>query len=512
MPISKSTEVFNLVKSLSTAEKRNFRLYAKRILSSDNLLFLRLFDIMDKQKSLDENELLKQMGGITKGQYANIKRHLYKQMISSLRMLHKEKKANFQVREYLDYTYILYGKGLYLQALKILRKAKKIAQQHHLIYMQLTLLEFEKKIESRHITRSGINQGTILIEESTHLQQNADHLVRLSNLRIKIHAKYLQTGHIRNKKEAQQIKEYYHKELEPINLKSLGLNEKIYYVQSRVWYNYILLDFKSCMKYAIEWVTILEQNPKIIERDVDLYMRGYHYILTTAIHMKDKKTHHFFLEKFENYRTRTYKKFNANSQILSFLYVHTGRLDSIILNGNYDSADKILLKTQARIRKYGYKLDPHRIMVFYYKFAWINLGNGNITKAITHLDKIINNELKKLREDLQNYARIMKLMCHYDLGNIGILEYLLNTYSNYFDRKKGLNTFLIHAIKLFKELRTKGVSDHREILERYLSVFNKIKKDPYEKRAFVYLDIQSWIISKIRNESIQTVTQNYDLH
>jgi len=505
MPISQSSQVFSLIKSLSKAEKRNFRLYSTRIMERTDLLFLRLFDCMDKQKVLDDGQLIEQMGHIEKGQYSNLKRHLYKQIISSLRMLHKEKQANFKVREYLDFAYILYGKGLYLQALKLLQKAKLLAKKHHLIYMQLTLIEFEKKIESRHITRSGSNKAEAMITESQLIQTDANHLVSLSNLRIKIHGKYLQYGHVRSKEEAAEIRTFYHEQIDHIDLDALGLIERIYYVQSRVWYNYILLDFDSCIKYAKEWVDLLDNNPTMIERDVDLYMRGYHYVLTTANHIKDKKTHAAYLEKFESFRKGAYKKFNPNSQILSFLYVHTGRLDSIMLNGHFDKSEKIIARSQNRIRKYKLKLDPHRVMVFYYKFAWIYFGAGNTPKALSFLDKIINNELHKLREDLQNYARIMKLMCHYELGNIDILEYLINTYSTYFDRKKGLNIFLEQAMKLFKSLRSSGESYHKTIIKDYFIIFSEMNNDPYERRAFVYLDILSWLESKIKNTSLQLI-------
>ena len=505
MPISQSLQVFNLIKSLSKAEKRNFRLYSKRIMDKDDLLFLRLFDFMDKQKVLNEGQLLSQMGGISKEQYSNLKRHLYKQIISSLRMLHKDKQPNFKVREYLDFAYILYGKGLYLQALKILRKAKLLAQKHHLTYLQLTLIEFEKRIESRHITRSGPGKADQLIEESLLIQKGANHLVRLSNLRLRIHAKYLQNGNVHNKEEADVIKNYYHEQIAPIDFEDLGLMERIFFVQSRVWLNYILLDFKTCLKRAKEWINLLEDHPTMLQRDVDLYMRGYHYILTSAIHIKDREAHEYYLDKFEKFRKSSYKKFNANSQILSFLYVHTGRLDSIILNGRFDRSDKVLGKSLSRIRKYKYKLDPHRVMVFYYKFAWIYFCAGNTDKAIGYLDKIINNELNKLREDLQNYARIMKLMCHYELGNIDILEYLINTYSNYFERKKDLNNFLQHAMKLFKLLSQKGALEHKALMKEYLQIFKKINKDPFEKRAFVYLDTLSWLEGRIKNKPIQMV-------
>ncbi len=505
MPISQSDQVFSLVKSLSKAEKRNFRLYSTRIMERKDLLFLKLFDLMDKQKTLNDAKLIEEMGGIEKGQYSNLKRHLYRQIIISLRMLHKEKRANFKVREYLDFAYILYGKGLYLQALKLIKKAKELAKKNHLIYMQLILMEFEKKIESRHITRSGSSKAEEMILESQLIQTDANHLVSLSNLKIKIHGKYLQNGHVRSKQEAAEIRAFYHTQIDHIDLDALGLIERIYYVQSRVWYNYILLDFKSCIKYAIEWVDLLNSNHIMIDRDVDLYMRGHHYVLSSAIHIKDKKIHADYLAKLEAFRKQAYKKLNTNSQILSFLYVHTGRLDSIILSGQFDKADKVIQRSLNRIRRYKLKLDQHRVMVFYFKFAWIYFGYGNISKALSYLDKIINNELHNLREDLQDYARIMKLLCHYELGNIDLLQYLINTYSNYFNRKKSLNDFLEQAMNFFTTLRSEGLLEHKKIIKEYYLIFSEMNKTPYERRAFIYLDILSWLESKIKNQSLKEI-------
>lgn len=507
MPISQSGQVFNLIKSLTKAEKRQFRLYTKRIQDSGDLLFIKLFDILEKQKEFNEENVLSGLGNINKTQFSNLKRHLYSQIISSLRIIHKEKRANFKVREYIDFAHILYGKGLYLQSLKILKKARVLAKKHHLIYMFLAIIEFEKTIETRHITRSGSNRALTLIDESEIIQEDANHLVRLSNLRIRMHAKYLQNGHVKNRKEANDIKKYYHEQVLPINTKALGLIESIYYVQSRVWYNYILLDFASSMKYAKKWVTLLDNNPNMIERDKDLYMRGLHYVLTTAVHTKDYITHSEYLKKIEYFRTESYGTFNTNTQIVSFLYTHTGRLDNIILCGKFNLSAEVIAKTLHRIRKYKYKLDDHRIMVFYFKFAWIYLGNDNPSKGIIYLNKIINNELNKLREDLQDYARILQLVCHYELRNFDILQYLLDTYSSYFNRKKSLNVFLTNAVNMFNTLKSKGESDHLSIFKKYYTLFAKIEKDQYEKRALVYLDIISWLESKIKGISLQEIIQ-----
>ena len=290
-----------------------------------------------------------------------------------------------------------------------------------------------------------------------------------------------------------------------MDLENLGLMEQIFYVQSRVWYNYILMDFESCMKYAVEWVELLNNHPNMLLRDTDLYMRGYHYILTAANHIKNYKVHETYLQAFEDFRYGNYKKFNANSQILSFLYVHTGRLHSIMLNGNFDEAEPVIQKSVGRIKKYSYKLDDHRIMVFYFKFAWIYLGANNTDKAIGYLNRIIHNELNNLREDIQNYARILMLICHYESGNVDILQYLINTYNSYFQRKKEINTFLKLSMDMFSEIKSKGSAYHIDIIKEYYSHFKAIELDPYERRALDYVDVLSWLESKIQNKSLQAL-------
>ncbi|MBP7643228.1 MAG: hypothetical protein KA767_07805, partial [Saprospiraceae bacterium] len=124
MPISQTDQLFTLIKSLSKAEKRNFTVYANRIQDSDTLKYVQLFELMDKQKDLNEPQILQKLKDTDKSQYSNLKRHLYKQIMISLRMIYIQKKADIEIREYLDFVDILYSKGLYIQSLKLLEKAK----------------------------------------------------------------------------------------------------------------------------------------------------------------------------------------------------------------------------------------------------------------------------------------------------------------------------------------------------------------------------------------------------
>ncbi len=131
MPNRSSDTLFQLVKSLKKSEKRNFKLYVKRNSSSEDLKIIQLFDALDKMEIYDEIQLLKKNKGLSKQQLSNSKAHLYRQILTSLRLIRHENNMDIQLHEQLDYAEILYNQGLYLQSLKVLDRMKEYARSLH---------------------------------------------------------------------------------------------------------------------------------------------------------------------------------------------------------------------------------------------------------------------------------------------------------------------------------------------------------------------------------------------
>src|SRR5690242_2768363 len=146
--------LFQLIHSLEKAEKRHFKLYIKRSSAKEDLKIIQLFDALDKLSDYDEKLLLKKMPGIQKPQLANLKTHLYKQLLASLRVLKSTENIDLQLSEHLDYARILYHKGLKQQSLKLLERAKDIARSNHKFNYLAQVISLEKKIETLHITRT----------------------------------------------------------------------------------------------------------------------------------------------------------------------------------------------------------------------------------------------------------------------------------------------------------------------------------------------------------------------
>jgi hypothetical protein len=205
MPNRSTDALFQLIKALEKSEKRNFKLFVRRNSASENLKIIHLFDALDKMKEYDEVMLLKKSKSISKQQLSNIKAHLYRQILSSLRIIKDEDNIDIQLHEQMDHARILYNKGLYLQSLRILDRMKEMAKAYNqLTYLQQVLF-FEKKIEALFITRSMQNRAQQLSDESETVNAQLTLVNILSNLSLQLYGWYIEHGHARNKKDEEEL-------------------------------------------------------------------------------------------------------------------------------------------------------------------------------------------------------------------------------------------------------------------------------------------------------------------
>src|SRR6476661_423150 len=169
----RSTDIlYQLIHSLEKSEKRHFKLYIKRSSSNDNLKIVQVFDAIDKLKEYDERILLKKLPEIQKTQLSNLKAHLYKQILASLRLLKSAESIDLQLNEQFDYAHILYKKGLFHQSLRILERAKEMARTHQKFNFLTQVIALEKRIEALHTTRSMLDRAEMLASEAIQVSKH----------------------------------------------------------------------------------------------------------------------------------------------------------------------------------------------------------------------------------------------------------------------------------------------------------------------------------------------------
>ncbi len=507
MPISQGDLLFSLIKSLTKAEKRNFTLYVRRIQSEGDVKFFQLFEILEKQANLDERAAMNKLEEPSKSKFSNLKRHLYQHILTCLRLIHISKQIDIQVRELIDYAQVLYGRGLYIQALKILSRTKSMARSHNLDLLHLEIVEFEKKIESRHITRSTTERIEQLQDEAKSRSAITERSIEWSNLKLHLQRLFILEGHANNEADRQKIKAAYEHKFLPTSISEHTFFEKIYFYQSLYWYHYILLNIEQCHLYAQRWTDLYSENPNMIAEDVDIYMMGLNHLLSTSFFLRDYNTFSDTLSRLEAFRKETYPRFNPNSKIFSFLYVHQGRLNKCFMNGQFEQGLDVIPRTLMRIKRYGSRIDPHKLQILYYKIAWMYMGAGQPGKAIEYLNKIIHSDSPHLREDIKAFAELVMLMAHFDLNNLDILGYLVTSTTRKFAQLKAPSPLLLQTLEFFRQIAKLDWQKTRLKMQDFHAHLVLMEADPFQRRAFTYLDVTSWLEGKIKQRPLQEIVQ-----
>ncbi|SDB56127.1 hypothetical protein SAMN03097699_2146 [Flavobacteriaceae bacterium MAR_2010_188] len=493
--------LFLLVKSLTKSEKRQFKLYVGRLGVNDNSKFLNLFNFLDKAKTYDEGDIL-ESGIAKKQQLANVKTHLYKQILISLKLNPSHQNVRSQIREQLDFASILYHKGLYKQSLKILDKAKELAIQNEEKNLAYEIVELEKIIESQYITRSISGRADELTIQAKELSASNVIASKLSNLSLQLYGLFLKQGYVKNEDEIIRVQEYFEARLPKFDIKDLGFREKLWLYKSYLWYNFLLQDFLNSYRYSRKWVNLFYDNPAMIELHPVFFLKGNNYLLESLFYLRQKEKFSEALKKLiATVEGDSYPK-DDNLESLIFLYTKTSSINYFFIDGSFKEGLPLIPKIENGLKKFKDRLDEHHTMIFYYKFASMEFGAGNNKECIKHLKKIINNRSLTMREDLQCFARILNLVAHYEAGQDYHLESLLRSTYKYLLKLDDLHEVQKEMIKFIKGLQDIYPHEIKDAFKKLHATLSKFENHPYERRAFLYLDILSWLESKIENKPV----------
>ncbi|WP_345598780.1 hypothetical protein VS868_00160 [Salinimicrobium sp. 3283s] len=496
--------LFSLIKSLSPSEKRQFTLYVGRIGVNSDSKFLNLFKVMSRQKKYDEEYILKNTA-ISKQQLSNIKAHLYKQLLISLKLNPVHQSVPINIREQMDFAYILYRKGLYKQSLKILEKVKATALHYEEKVLAYDILEWEKIIESQYITRSTHNRAETLVQETKDLTELNLISGKLSNLSLQLYNIFLKMGHARTQEESDTIRDYFKQNLPEFDIAKLGFREKLWLYKAHLWYSFISQNFISCYRYSSKWIDLFKEYPHLISVHPVSYLKGNHYLLESLFYLN----HTALFEKTLKHLEETLKDpkipDDDNIATLSFLYVYSNKLNLRFMKGDFDNGDTLVEKIEKKIKKYGSRIDGHHIMIFYYKIASLYFGNGNYTKCIDFLKRIIDNKSLEVREDLMCFSRILNLVAHYEAGKDYHLESLVKSTYKFLIKMNDMHKVQKEMIRFLRNLPEVSPLYIKDEFRKLHSTLKVYEDHPYERRAFLYLDILSWLESRIEDRPVAEI-------
>ena len=412
---------------------------------------------------------------------------------------------DIQIRELIDHAQILYNRSHYDQCVKMLKKAKKMAHKHHNLELLLEIYKWEKQVLSQTVGKGNQERVNTIISQVSDVNNRINNINSFSNILVKLNALYLRKGFVRNQADYEKVTKILKQKLPNYKEESLSFYEKLHLYNLFVDYYFFIQDFKKGCTYAQKWVDLFEDNRQIPEY-LDLYLKGLNHLMIAQyklMRFSDFIQNH---RRMKNIPQLQGVELDANIQLKLQKYIYSHLFNKYFMLGDFEIGVILFAKIKPRLEQIIHQLDKHSRLIMYYKIACLYFGNGNFNQATKWLYRIINTEEDDIREDVHSFARIINLISHFELGHTDVISYYLRSTYRYLAKKNDLQLFQIYILKFIKRLdrhMTPGalVEQFQNLRDQLLQLVDS----PYEKRAFIYFDIISWLESKIQGRTVGAI-------
>lgn len=498
--------VFELIKSMNKAEKRNFKLYATRQGDPQDSKFIALFDCLDGIELYDEEKILQRCGNIKKEQLPNMKAHLYKQLLVSLRMLNVRHSALLELQEQIDFVRILLDRGMCNHASRLLDKAAARADELEQNVMMLQIIELRKQVQEDNASGEMTNLATAANRRMIDVCNRLQTANQLSSLAIRLYALHLQLGYARSQKDLDLLNLYFKPRLDIYSGRRLSFTERFYFYQAMAWYHYVRHNFANAYRYGRAWIDMFEEQPQMKEVMYDSYLRGYSRFLEGMYLMRKYSLFVRTIADFER-ESRVVGSLNENAVMISQQILFTARINKCILEGAFKEGLWKARSVDGYLKRYGKYLNIYDRMMLDYKIASLYFGDGNYLKCIEYLDGIIAVKDPQIRRDLQCYARMLNIVASYEAGIDSNLDYQIRSVSSFIVKMRDMTDMKREIFAFFRKLYNLPESQLKKefgVLYRNLKPYDV---HPYERRTFYYLDLISWLKSKISERNFGDIVR-----
>lgn len=502
-----STELFDLIKSLTKSEKRFFKLHSA--LQSGDKNYLRVFDAVDKQKEYDEEALKKQFAKETFIKHLpSEKNHLYKLILKALRAFHAESSVSGILKQEIKNIEILYQKALYVECNKLLHRAKRIARENERFYYWFELLSWEKMLlEEAYESGEFTKDLDALIEEERQVVEKLRNLGAYHILYSKINYVFRSGGYVRTDEEHAMVEEISEHPL--IKGKNTALSTRAaticYYTQGFCYW--AKRDWKTSLEKFQRVMQILEENPDVKADLPKRYIRTLHYMINGQVELRDMESARANIKLMrELLGSPGFIGRNIETQIFVASYLSELRL--LDRSGEHDKALALVDEVLAGMERIGPGLQKEYELEFFFALACAYFGAGEMNKALFWLNKVLNDNEPTLRQDIFTYARLFNLVVHYELANYDLLEYIVRSTQRFLSkhhRAYQVESTLVDHIKRLARATDPAVKD--ELFKQLRKELTEHFKDANESLVLKYFDVLSWVDGHIEGKSFSEMVR-----
>ncbi len=499
----KADKLYTLIKSLTKAEKRYFKLYTA--LQKGDKNYLNLFEYLDNQEVFDAERTQSHFKGQTFSKQLHVtKNYLFRLILKSLHQYNIDKNVRSQAEELLAYARILNAKKMPKEAIRYLKKAKKLVEDFDLSALQLEIIALERALMYTQL-KPDLFQNFLQEnkEKVKLLLTEIDNEMTYYNLYYDFLHFNTTTGILRNEEQAAAVQKIMdHPNLQDPDLASTFLGRCYYYI---IWANYYW--FKSDLKgrFAIgeSYLAFLEAHPEQLKEQNKFYAAALQIQIANSL----------FLERYDDLDDLLHKL-----KTLPELYDKAGNLGLrervaptyFNLGLNYYRKTWQYEKALAlieEVNQYFDKLKPIQQIVISDAISVIYFVNGKYERSLEWLNRYLDERYASVRSNVQHYGMIRRLLLHFELGDTMLLPYLVRSTSRKLNKEESYHQLESTLVDFFRKLVK--AADKTERLQLFKQLKQQLQdgfeSDRFKIPRYQSEDIMTWIETKIQAKSFREI-------
>ena len=494
-----SAELFELIRSLSTQEKVQFKLYASRKKAESD--YIKLFDAIDQQGEYNEALIKKKLKNVPLVKHLDrVKSYVIESILKCLQEYHSSDSATSTLCNFIQQIELLMSKRLFVSAKKIITRAEKAARGAHNYYYLGIILSLRREVMVAETNLEELNNYSVKIyPEEIRSVKKLKNTVDYTKLHVQvIGATYSQswTAH-------KNLKILLKDPLLRSETNALSLPARINYhdISGRIFY--LLDDWSKSFRHYKKIVFILEQHPLYLESRAEFYLTVLSRMLVINIRQKKDEELILLYRKVKSYMDSLPKKLWSKSIFRIYMGINNNYIARHLQSHHLKEALRLSEEINKSLIK---QFDTQVLMVFNMNRFMIYFYLNDFHKALPCVSTILAEERTGIRKDLVYDMKFLNLMLHYELGNSEMLPNLCRSTERYLGKTRPLNSLERSAFHFFSRVILKA-DTKKERINAFAGLQKELHRHKKE-RIGKFFDFDAWVESKIESKPFSEVVKN----
>lgn len=493
MPKTESSDLSDLVRSLNKNEAGYFLKFSGRHSAGSGLRYTELFRSLYKGKNSDH------LTG--ERHYSKLKNYLHRSILLSLYSYHTESSPAARIRKMISDIELLYGKALYHQCKKVLKRAIRLSQQYELFNYQTELIAWEIRILQAHTELEKLSrESSRFMNESRAAFASDQNLIEYLILYSRAFSLIRKYGPAKDPASERPYLQILKHPVMTSEKKALSAHATMNHLHIHSVCAYALHRPEQEQQFTRRLVEHMEQHPFLQEAERERYLISLNNYIHSSIRQGRSQQALSTIEKLRAFG-HSIRKFSdtQNLQHRAFARSFIYELHLYQLLGEPEKGLKAFRQNEILLKKWKHRMNPANRAELYYRIACIWHLAGDPKQALAWINRILNDKELKPFQQLNIYTQILNLVVHTDLQHYDWVTRNARQLLLTGKIRSGMNQLefgTVLGLRQISEGASASTNQNRNLISKIESKLLPFKKDPFQNTLLNFFDCYTWLESR----------------